>query len=507
MTSESTETMITPEGHKFTGALRSVMGVAGLVRDGPGVMHFTNSDIYTGNWVLNKRSGDGEQRYADGSRYDGEWLNDHRHGCGELREANGDVYEGHFRDNKKHGVGTYTFSTGERYTGTFADDMRHGRGIIDFPNGSWFEGTLLNNEISGTGTMRFASGDEYVGSFQHNKMHGKGVYTFVNGDVHEGEYRDGVRVNGTIRRSDGTVYDAQFTPTGEVEHLTEALTGTSISFVGKSADQDWKDGEGEIKQADDVYSGAIRGGKRNGFGTVNYANGDLYEGEWLDDCRHGTGKLQLHKVTQLGPNLFGWRYTGGFVEDQFGGHGTLLLDVEGNKYAGNWKDGVRSGCGREEVGGDVYEGQFDQDTRHGKGTLTTREGQIVECQFVRGVSNDPNGAIHYPDGALYRGAVKGCARHGEGRMQFANGDIYDGEYRNDTRHGVGMLACANGDMYQGMWSDDAMHGGGTFTHADGTVYEGKMSNGVKHGVGVLKTDACAFKVVFKHNVLEKKEIL
>jgi len=35
--------------------------------------------------------------------------------------------------------------------------------------------------------------------------------------------------------------------------------------------------------------GDVKNGKRDGKGTMYYANGSTYEGEWKDDKRAGTG--------------------------------------------------------------------------------------------------------------------------------------------------------------------------------------------------------------------------
>jgi len=35
--------------------------------------------------------------------------------------------------------------------------------------------------------------------------------------------------------------------------------------------------------------------KPEGWGTYYFANGDRYEGEWVDNNRHGKGKLISHK--------------------------------------------------------------------------------------------------------------------------------------------------------------------------------------------------------------------
>lgn len=36
-------------------------------------------------------------------------------------------------------------------------------------------------------------------------------------------------------------------------------------------------------------------GERHGFGTMDYANGDVYEGEWVNGKRHGKGVLFYQK--------------------------------------------------------------------------------------------------------------------------------------------------------------------------------------------------------------------
>jgi hypothetical protein len=38
------------------------------------------------------------------------------------------------------------------------------------------------------------------------------------------------------------------------------------------------------------YSGDTRRGKRDGYGIYKYPNGDMYQGEWLENQPHGKGK-------------------------------------------------------------------------------------------------------------------------------------------------------------------------------------------------------------------------
>ena len=50
-------------------------------------------------------------------------------------------------------------------------------------------------------------------------------------------------------------------------------------------------GPGTYKVEDDgsVYEGEFVNDKRHGTGTYRYANGDVYKGEWKDGHQHGRG--------------------------------------------------------------------------------------------------------------------------------------------------------------------------------------------------------------------------
>lgn len=50
----------------------------------------------------------------------------------------------------------------------------------------------------------------------------------------------------------------------------------------------------------------------NGKGRLIHVDGDVYEGDWLNDKAHGQG-VYMH--------LNGAKYTGGWREDQQHGHG------------------------------------------------------------------------------------------------------------------------------------------------------------------------------------------
>ncbi len=71
-------------------------------------------------------------------------------------------------------------------------------------------------------------------------------------------------------------------------------------------------------------------GKRHGQGTLPYANGRTYSGEWKDNKQNGLGTYIEH-------GLFGRTYTGEWKDGEFNGQGIWLAD--GIKRTCEWKDG------------------------------------------------------------------------------------------------------------------------------------------------------------------------
>ena len=42
-------------------------------------------------------------------------------------------------------------------------------------------------------------------------------------------------------------------------------------------------------QKGDIYAGELIDGKRSGFGIYHYASGNKYEGQWKNGMKHGIG--------------------------------------------------------------------------------------------------------------------------------------------------------------------------------------------------------------------------
>ena len=83
--------------------------------------------------------------------------------------------------------------------------------------------------------------------------------------------------------------------------------------------------------------GEYRDGKRNGKGKYTFAaNGCIYEGEYVNNLKHGHGILTYPDKS---------RYEGEFYEDKRSGQGTYIYSNH-DIYIGNWKNDKKHGKGK-----------------------------------------------------------------------------------------------------------------------------------------------------------------
>jgi hypothetical protein len=66
-----------------------------------------------------------------------------------------------------------------------------------------------------------------------------------------------------------------------------------------------------------------------------------------------------------------------------------FIGVEGERYDGDWKDGLRHGQGSEDFGnGARYEGAYVEDLPHGVGTYTAENGEVYAGSWSKGCFRD-----------------------------------------------------------------------------------------------------------------------
>ncbi|KAJ8413699.1 hypothetical protein AAFF_G00082060 [Aldrovandia affinis] len=116
----------------------------------------------------------------------------------------------------------------------------------------------------------------------------------------------------------------------------------------------------------------------------------------------------------------------------------------GNVYEGQWKNNARHGDGRMKWNklGQQYSGQWENGLQHGQGTHTWFLKRILGSQ--------------YPLRNEYVGEFVQGLRQGRGKFYYASGALYDGEWQGNKKHGQGKFTFKNGRTFEGEFVDDHM---------------------------------------------------
>ena len=184
---------------------------------------------------------------------------------------------------------------------------------------------------------------------------------------------------------------------------------------------------------------------------------------------HGNKKNSLNVNNKIITYDNGDIYEGNFVDGKRTGKGIYTWSEggkwSGDVYEGDFDDGELTGIGiLTYENGDIYEGNFDDGKRTGKGIYTWKNGDVYEGNFV--------------DGKL---TGKGIHTWSEGGKW--SGYVYEGDFVDGKRTGKGILTQDSGDIYEGEWVDDEKTGTGTYTFADGDIYEGNIKLAYGQGLG------------------------
>jgi len=116
--------------------------------------------------------------------------------------------------------------------------------------------------------------------------------------------------------------------------------------------------------------------------------------------------------------------------------------------------------------GSEYSGSFRNAKMHGQGTYVyAKRGEKYVGQWRNGVING-QGVYYYRSGNRYDGQWRNGRKNGQGVYLYASrGDRYEGRFANDKPNGQGTYYYSNGDRYEGQWRNGRKHG-------QGVLYEG-----------------------------------
>ncbi|BBM01164.1 C13 family peptidase [Microbulbifer sp. GL-2] len=222
------------------------------------------------------------------------------------------------------------------------------------PDGSVYKGDLQNGLFHGQGQLQWPDGNQYHGEFRSGRMSGLGVLTDTEGCIYEGGF-----LNGELH------------------------------------------GKGRYACGENQWSGQFREGELQ-KGSVKWANGEIYSGEFLGFDPHGEGELTIEDGSQ---------YKGTFEQGMLQ-HGSYT-DNEGYSYNGNFKYNFYSGKGElTQPDGTIIRANFRYGEADGKGqrVRTDAEGNTVEepGYFAEGV--------YFPSEAAWRAQQEIPAAQAETRL-------------------------------------------------------------------------------------------
>lgn len=196
-----------------------------------------------------------------------------------------------------------------------------------------------------------------------------------------------------------------------------------------------------------------------------------------------------------------------------------FVDVDtGEIYEGEWYNGHRHGRGIVlYADGLMYEGMWYKGKEHGKGDLMLSDRTIVYTgDWYEGYFHG-QGTYHFPNGDIYTGDWKEGIRHGRGEYVYkylkfpklsgliSSSSSSSGTTSNTTSSSSGESENAAETKYSGDWRDNRRHGKGRFTWADGSFYEGDWENDLRHGRGVLElSNGFKYEGAWYRNIMEGK---
>lgn len=129
------------------------------------------------------------------------------------------------------------------------------------------------------------------------------------------------------------------------------------------------------------FEGNYKDGQKTGVGRMVYPNGDVFEGEWLDNKAHGEGTYTYKKSQDI--------YSGSWVNGKKHGQGRYEFAADQSQFVGAWENGDMVSGTWELKGAGSYSGNFKLGRPLGAGKYAftsgiTQGGSYVEKKAAEG---------------------------------------------------------------------------------------------------------------------------
>ena len=249
-------------------------------------------------------------------------------------------------------------------------------------------------------------------------------------------------------------------------------------------------------------TGHLEDGRRHGQWVIRFANGDVWEGPFVEGRMHGDWVVRWPSGSgEEGPYVEGKRHgdwvsrwpSGNVHEEEFYVDG----DIVGSTAEAEVMEGLLvngKGHGQwiiRQNDGDIEEGPYVEGKRHGPWVNRREDGSVrEEGSYVDG-KKQGNWVNRREDGSVYeKGSYVDGKRHGQWVRRHVDGSVYEkGSYVDGKRQGNWVVRWRSGNVEEGSYVDGKKHGRWVVRQDDGSVYEERSYvDGKKHGRWVVRQD-------------------
>ena len=198
-----------------------------------------------------------------------------------------------------------------------------------------------------------------------------------------------------------------------------------------------------------TYKGQFKEGKKHGLGCEVFLDGLFFEGHFNQGKKSGQGRL-------ISAN--GDLFQGEFKNDQSQGEGCLFTAASKTVYTGPFEQDLPHGRGKEEYDdGSVYIGEFVRGVMAGNCKFIFADGGIYQGMMVNGKALGKGKYIYKNTNKVYEGEYKDNLKHGRGVLTTQD-YTYEGEFSMGAMQGLGEFRWKNGKKAKGNLVNGQLHG-------------------------------------------------
>jgi hypothetical protein len=129
-----------------------------------------------------------------------------------------------------------------------------------------YEGQFINAIPHGDGTMDYGGGESYIGQFSNGLEHGKGTFYHADGTMESVVFENGIAISAAAKEVSIDMIKV------DTKNQTSCIEGDCVNGIGTY-----------VYPSGNKYSGKFKNTTRDGYGVGYFANGDRFEGTWVNN--------------------------------------------------------------------------------------------------------------------------------------------------------------------------------------------------------------------------------